>query len=206
MSKYMQGKEHGLVILCLRSVFTFPCLPKALPLLREASSSADASVGETLLLLWSGGFKLMVLLLPGFTIWKVFYCYLVTFPCTFMLIYITVVLDLRPVFFMGSSDINCAALLSEVINLRSSVNYGMGEKGRKPFEKAFDHSPRQNNQFFRCKSEASIPIGWCSLLLACSQLWGICRVKCEVLVSGNRMYKAKPTRRWRFYSKALELC
>lgn len=55
--------------------------------------------------------KLMVLLLPGFTIWKRLYCYLVTFPCTFMLIYITGFFDLRQVFFMYNNVINCTALL-----------------------------------------------------------------------------------------------
>lgn len=73
--------------------------------------------------------KLMVPLLLGFTIWKILYCCLVTFPCTFMLIYVTVFFDLWQVFFMCNSAINCAALLSMVMNLRYSVNCGMGGKG-----------------------------------------------------------------------------
>lgn len=72
----------------------------------------------------------MVLLLLGFTIWKILYCYLVTFPCTFMFIYITVFSDLWHIFFMYNSVINCAALLSMVMNLRCSVNCGMGGEGR----------------------------------------------------------------------------
>lgn len=108
--------------------------------------------------------KVMVLLLLGFTIWKILYCYLVTFSCTFMLIYVTVFFDLWQVFFMYNSVINCAARLSMVINLRYSVNCGMGERAE-AFEEAFDHNPKQNNPFSQYKAEASIKISWHSLFL-----------------------------------------
>jgi len=108
--------------------------------------------------------KLTVLLLLRFTIWKILYYYLVTFPCTFMLIHITVFFDLWQVFFIYNSVINFAALLSMVMNLRYSVNCEMGE-GWKPFEEVCDRNCKQSNLFYQYRSEASIRIIWHSLFV-----------------------------------------
>lgn len=119
-------------------VFPSPAVSKG------ARCSADYPIDKTSLLLQNAGLKTDGASAPGIYHVKMFYCYLVTFPCTFMLIYITVVFDLWQIFFTCSSAINCAALLAMVLNLRNSVNYGIEGKGQNPFDLAFDHNPRQS--------------------------------------------------------------
>lgn len=122
--------QKGLVI------FPSPAVSKG------ARCSADYPTAKTSLLLQSAGLKIDGASAPGIYHVKTFYCYLVTFPCAFMLIYITVVFDLWQIFFKCSSAINC--VLSMVLNLRNSVNYGIEGKEQKPFDETFDHNFRQS--------------------------------------------------------------